>query len=300
MRELLISCVMVSLTLACGCNGDKGDEGGKPVVVVSVTPLAYFAERIAGSHANVKVLVPPGANPHTFEPRPRQMADLTGAKLFFRTSMTFEDAVASKLAGATASVRIVNVNPEAGASEKPKPDDHDGDHHGHDHHGHDHHGIDPHVWMSPKAAKAISQTMCDELCAAVPSGEEDFRKNLQVLLSDLDQLDKRLAKALAPLKGSAFYVFHPAFGHFARAYGLKQHAIEVEGKAPTARQIKMMIDKARSEQVKMIFVQPQFTSAAVKTIAGQIGASVVPLDPLAKDYIANMQSIADALRSPQQ
>ena len=144
--------------------------------------------------------------------------------------------------------------------------------------------------------------MCETLVEIDPAHKADYEKNLKQLDADLDALDAQLANELAPLKGRTFFVFHPAFGYFARDYGLKQEAVETGGKAPGPKHVKELIDKAKSEGVRVIFVEPQFSQQAAKAIADQIGGVVIPINPLAEDYIANLQDVArkihDALTPP--
>jgi zinc transport system substrate-binding protein len=171
-------------------------------------------------------------------------------------------------------------------------------HHHEEHRGHaDHQGeMDPHVWLSPPLAKIQAQTICNELCRADPPHREDYRKNLAALHADLDHLHAKLTSQLAPLKGRTFYVLHPAFGYFGATYGLKQEAVETGGKAPGLKHIRELLGRARAEGVKVIFVQPQFSDRQAKTLAGELGGSVVAIDPLAYDYVANLQDIASKIR----
>jgi len=125
-----------------------------------------------------------------------------------------------------------------------------------------------------------------------PSNCKEYSGNLQAFLSDLDRIDQRIASALAPFKGSNIYVFHPAFGYFADSYGLRQVPIEIEGKEPGARQLAVIINRAKKERVQVIFVQPQFSTKSAETIAKSIGGAVVPINPLSRDYLSNLEKIA--------
>jgi zinc transport system substrate-binding protein len=300
----------MGMLLAAGCGkGDTSPAGasaGRPVVFVTVLPQAYLAERIAGQHARVEVLVGPGQDPHTFEPAPKLMAMLAGAKLYFTVGMPFEDALCRKLAsaGATAGPRIVDVR--KGMQLLPAPEEeHQGEHHdghdaAHEHadaagHHHDADETDPHVWMSPRLAAAMARNMCDALGEADPAHRADFQRNLAALQADLEKVGERVARALAPFKGRTFFVYHPAFGYFAAEYGLKQEAIETGGKAPDLKHIRELIDRAKADGVKVIFVQPQFSARTAETIASQIGGTVVPMDPEARDYLANLQHVAEQI-----
>jgi zinc transport system substrate-binding protein len=156
---------------------------------------------------------------------------------------------------------------------------------------------DPHVWLSPRCARIQAATIAKALADADPARAEEFRKNLVALQQDLDRLDARLAAALAPLRGKTFFVYHPAFGYFADAYGLVQAPVEIEGKEPGARQLAALMTRAKSEGVRVIFVQPQFSARSAEAVARAIGGAVVPIDPLAEDYEANLLDMADKILS---
>ena len=290
-KARLILLLAASIVLA-GCNGDAADKGDdtRRRVFVSIQPLAYFAERIAGGHVAVDVLVAPGQDPHTYAPTPRQMVRLGKARLFLCVGMPFERTIVAKLASQRGDLKVVDVS--EGIDRLAAPENH------HDHAGHAHEAeTDPHIWMSPKLAKTLARRTCDELCSLDSAHEADFRKNLQTLLADLDRLDAELTRTLAPLRGKTFFVFHPAFGYFARAYGLKQEAVETGGKAPTAKHVKKLIDQARADGVRVIFVQPQFSRQTAQAIARQIDGAVIPLDPLERDYIANLERIGEQVQA---
>lgn len=257
-------------------------------VFVSIPPQAYFVERIGGEHVQVEVLVGPGQSPHTFAPTPRKMTRLAQARLLFRVGVPFEETLVAKLASTHGRLKIVDTRKGIELRRVQ------GGHAGHEHRAGE---TDPHVWLSPRLAKVQARTMCDALCEADPAHAGDYRENLAALHADLDRLDRRIAAALAPLKGRTFYVFHPAFAYFGAAYGLKQQAVETGGKAPGPRHVKALIDKARAEGVKVIFVQPQFSDREARTVADQIGGAVVPMDPLARDYINNLEDMAAKVRA---
>jgi zinc transport system substrate-binding protein len=167
----------------------------------------------------------------------------------------------------------------------------------HDDHDHDHdhaHGeADPHVWLSPRNAKILAANTAAALRELDPAHAADYDANLETLHADLDALDARVAKALGPLRGQTLLVYHPAFGYFADAYGLRQEPVEVEGKEPTARQLAALIDEAKRDGVRVIFVQKQFSVQSASALAEAIGGAVVPVDPLAYDYLANLEGLAD-------
>ena len=295
--------VLAATALLGACS--KGPEGAgkpRPTAFACVPPHAYFARRIAGGLVDIHTLVEAGANPHTFEPPARRMARLMRADLYFRAGMPFEDALARKIADGGGPT-IIDTRAGINLLEASEHHRDDGGHDEHEKHEarHEHHhaggeGKDPHVWMSPKLAGRQVATMTDAFCAAWPDRAAAFRQNAAALAKDLAALDAEIARSLAPLKGRTFFVFHPAFGYFAAEYGLVQQAVEVGGKNPSLKDTASLIAKAKARNVRVIFVEPQFSTAAARTIATEIGGAVEPINPLAEDYLANMRRIAADVR----
>ena len=270
--------LLAMLITAGGC-GDRGEpvDQGKPQVFVSIAPLGYFTERIAGRNLTVSVLIAPGGNPHTYTPTPRQVVRLSRGGLLLCAGSDFEQIIASKLAWDD-QLRVVNLAAYVEARGRREED------------------VDHHIWMSPRIAKTLAAGICLELCEMDPPHTDEYRNNLRKLHGDLDGLDARFTKAFAPLKGKTFFVFHPAFGYFARDYGLSQEAIEREGKSPGPKHRSALIARAKASGAKVIFVQPQFSRQAADIIAKEIGGKVVVLDPLSADYINNIEHIAAELQ----
>jgi zinc transport system substrate-binding protein len=277
-----------ALASGCGTGDDASPADDAPQVYVSIEPLAFFVERIAGPDSGVGVLVGPGRDPHTFDPTPRQRTALAGAKLLLAIGMPFEQRLVEKLADGDGP-KVVDVG--EGIERLPAT----GHHHEEEHAEGEHAELDPHVWMSPRNAKAIAAGACEALCELHADRAEQFRLNLKALQRELDALDAALAEKLAPLKGQTVFVFHPAFGYLLHEYGLRQEAVEFEGKAPGPKHVKHLIHSAKAEGVRVIFVQPQFSEQTAQDIADQIGGVVVPLDPLSRDYTRNLQAIADTI-----
>jgi len=292
-------------------------EGGKRLgVFVSIPPQAYFVQRVGGDHVQVDVLVGPGQNPHSFEPTPAQISSLAKATVFFRVGMPFEDGLLPRLRGAFTHLEIVDTR--QGVPVRPMEEhehEHDAAHHGHEHdtaahhaheHGseahhehpahHDEEGADPHIWLNPRLVKIQAQTIADALIRLDPANADEYRRNLAAFTAELDALDARIAAALAPVRGQPLFVYHPAFGYFADAYGLHQVAVEIGGKEPSPKDLADLIRRARQENVRVIFVQPQFSTRSAEIIARQIGGAVVPLDDLAPDYMTSMEAMAEQVR----
>jgi len=279
------------------------------VAFAGIAPEAYFVEQVGGAHVRVHALVGPGQSPHTFEPSPRQMVALSRAALYFKIGFPFEERLLRKIAGARPDLTVV----DASAGIRKRTMDEHGHHAGADGSNkgaeqreggraeraaeHEHHGgePDPHIWLSPPLIKVQARNIAAALIEADPAHAADYRKNLNAFLKRVDATDARIRKALEPFKGASFYVFHPSFGYFADAYGLRQEAVEVGGKSPTAKQLAQLVRKARSEGVKVIFVQPQFSRKSAEAVADAIDGAVVPIDPLARDVLKNLEVVADSI-----
>ena len=140
--------------------------------------------------------------------------------------------------------------------------------------------------------KTIADTTAKALQVLLPEEAPAIEERLATLHAAIDDTDKRVAEALAPFAGQTLLVFHPAYGYFARRYGLIQRAIEVDGKAPSARRLAMVVDEVRQQPVPVLFVQPQFSRAAAERVAAALDCQLVELDPLAGDYLANLETMA--------
>ncbi len=283
LRWLAGASLLSLLVVAGSCGEAEGPRrGGRLRVFVSIEPQAFFVEKIADGLAEVEVLVKAGQSPATYAPTPQQVVRLSQADVYFRIGVPFEKALLSKLASSTKRLRIVDTR--RGIELRRLEEGDSGDR--------SHGPLDPHVWMSPRLVKIQAETICDALCRLAPGHAATFRKNLAAFQTELDALDARIAEALAPLRGQEVLVFHPAYGYFADAYGLKQVAVETAGKAPSAKRLVELIEWAKRRGIRVVFVQPQFSDRGARAIAEAIGGIVVPLDPLARDYVGNMEAIA--------
>ncbi len=260
-------------------------------VGVSIQPLGCLVERIGSEHVAVQVLVGPGRNPHAFEPTPRQLAALGRTKLFFKIGIPLEDRLLDKLQGQNR--RLIVVDAGQGISRRTMVDTYCIGNHDDRHNRHYRiRQLDPHVWLSPPLLKIQAKNIADALQQLDPKHADDYRRNLAVLLKQIDAVHAKIARVLEPYRGRSFYVFHPAFGYFGDAYGLKQHPVEVRGRSPTPRQLRTLIKKAKAENVKIIFVQPQLDRRSAQAVAEAVGGAVVPIDPLAGDVLKNLEDIA--------
>lgn len=285
---LAAASIALALILAVSGTGAAAD----PIpVFVSILPQKYFVQQIGGDRVEVQVMVRPGASPATYEPRPRQMAQLSEARIYFAVGVPFESAWLEKIAAANPRMTVIHT--EHGIRKIPMAiHDHDGGREEGEH------GIlDPHIWLSPPLVKIQARAIMTALQAADPPNQAFYEAGCERFMAAVDALDSRIKTLLAPERGLRFMVFHPAWGYFAEAYGLRQVPIEIEGKAPKPAELKALIDHARHAGIRAIFVQPQFSTKSADIIAAEIGARVIVADPLAEDWPVNLEAVADKFKA---
>ncbi|NTV52602.1 MAG: zinc ABC transporter solute-binding protein [Candidatus Firestonebacteria bacterium] len=263
-------------------------------VTVTILPQKYLVDRIGGTRVSVQVLVPPGKSHETYEPTPRQVADLAQGKIFFRIGLPLENALLPKLQRASGAVTVVDMG--QGIARRYLEKENAAFEAAHDHAAPTTVGSpDPHFWLSPVLAQREAATVLSALVAQDPAGKAYYEERCQALLADLQDLHVYLTRVLAPLRGSVLFVYHPAYGYFADAYGLRQLAVEIEGKEPEPRQLTRFIKLAKQHRVRVIFVQPQFSRVLAGTIAKEMGIATAIADPLAEDWADNLLRVTGVL-----
>ena len=262
----------------------------KGQVSVSILPQEYFVKQIAGDAVEVNVMVGKGADPHTYEPKPKQMTALEKSDLYFAIGIEFEEAWLPKFQKSYPNLKIVKTDEGV---EKIKFEGHH-EHADHDHHDHEHHHgeFDPHIWLDPVLVKIQAKNIAAALSEKYPENKALFEANLAKFEAKLDELDGFIKSTLANVKNREFIVYHPSWGYFAKRYDLEQIAIEVDGKEPKPAELKELIEEAKEHGVKVIFVAPQFSKKAAQTVAKESGASVVEIDQLPLDWDAELRKTA--------
>ena len=172
-------------------------------------------------------------------------------------------------------------------------DAHDHDHH----HDHDHEGDDPHTWLSPVNVKIMVNNLLDALVEIDTGNEQYYRNNAQGYLNELDTLHQDIKVALNPYLGRKFLIYHPSMGYFAHEYGLIQVGVEREGREPGVSGLMAVIEQAKEDNIKVVFVSPQFDESNAQTIADEIGGEVIHINPLAEAYLDNLEEISNKLVS---
>jgi zinc transport system substrate-binding protein len=290
-------------------------ESDEPIVVaVSVLPQAEFVEKVGRDKVKTVVVIPPGADPHTYEPSPRELGEVSQALMYVTvgTGMPFEKVWIKRFESISSETLIVNSSngielkelaahhhqegegeEHAGELEVDHANESEENHENESEKGPEETELDPHIWTSPANAKVMVENIYEGLVVIDPENKEYYAQNRDAYLEELDALDVRIREKLEGKKERHFMVFHPSWGYFAAEYGLTMITIETEGKEPSAQDLAKIVDLAKEKQVKVIFVQPQFSTRSAQAVAEEIGGEVVAVDPLAKDYIANMDGVSD-------
>ncbi len=302
MKKGLFFCCLICVWIGClSVSADIGYGAEKISVFAGILPQQYFLERIGGERLDVTVMVEPGANPASYEPKPLQMAKLSKALAYFAVGVPFENAWLDRITGANSKMKVVRT--DAGIDKKPmaahhhESDEKHGEHENEGGEGHENGEIilDPHIWLSPQLVMKQAENIVNGLCAVDEAGCSRYKEGYARFLEEIEILHKELQKQLEPHRGSPFMVFHPSWGYFAEAYGLRQIPAEIEGKRPKPAELKDLIQLAQREKIRTIFVQPQFSTQSAKIIAKAIRGKVLFIDPLAQDWTQNLRDSAEKI-----
>lgn len=277
-------------------------------VAVSILPQKTFVKEIGGDKVNVSLMVLPGNSPHMYEPKPSQMKEIANADIYFTIDVEFEKVWLPKLASTNSKMKIIDLDEGIDKIEMTEhhEDEHEKEHkehakHDHDEHDkhekeHHHEGLDPHIWTSPSNVKIIAKNIYETLVNEDKENKDYYKANYEKFLVKINETDKEIKKVLIDVPtGTKFLVFHPAWGYFAKDYGLIQLSIEVEGKEPKPKQVSHLIEEAKEEDVKAIFTAPEFSDKVAKQIAKEVGVPVLKISPLNPNWSENLINLAKAI-----
>ena len=291
MKQWIVTLATIICLLGCGKQTAPGWH-----ITVTVLPQKYFVEKLAGEKFAVNVMIPPGHSPAIYEPSSRQMQAVAHSCLYFTIGhLPFEKAWLEKITTNSPQMKVIDTS----AGVDLLRGGHDCRNHGHSHAGGNSCSgvIDPHIWLSPAAVKKQAENIMHGLVEVDPGNQKFYQQRYRQFKEEIDQLDRRIKALLQKLPLRKFMVYHPAWGYFARDYQMEQLPLEIEGKEPNPANLRQLIATARRQQCKVIFVQKQFASHNAQTIADEIGAKVVYLDPLAYNWTDNLEIIARALQN---
>ncbi len=281
MKILAFALAIVALLLF-GCVSQPAagapQEEGKLKVVASFYPMYEFSKSVGGERASVSVLVPPGVEPHNFEPTPSAIKQLSEADIFVLNGAGMEHSWAHGLIEGLGNGKLVVVEASEGveliaASEHQ----HEAEGDAHEEEGHSHGEYDPHVWLSPKLAQRQVENIRDAFIAADPEGREYYRANAAAYNAKLDALDAEFRAAFSACKKKEMLITHATLGYFCREYGCIQIPIEGvshEGEPSPAGLVKI-VEQARAHNVTAVYFESLISPKSAQTIAGEIGGKVL-------------------------
>ena len=274
---LFLSLILCSSSLfisGCATSQSKKKDSSKIQIAVSIVPESTFVEAVGKDHVEVTTMIPPGSSPETYEPTPKQMTEFSKSDLFFSIGMPLEKN--QLIPNLNTKTKVVSLDK---AVQKQYLDLKLGEER------------DPHIWLSPKRVIVMIDTIVEELSKIDPQNTAFYQKNGDSYKDQINAVDLKIQKSLLPVKNRKIIVFHPAFGYLADDYQLEMYALEEEGKESTPEHLRQMIDLAKKEHIKVIFYQAETDSNQSKAFAEELGGKTVQLEPLAKDYIGNLEKM---------
>ena len=290
--------ILFFLLIGISCTTER-DPNEKPVISASILPQKYLLDKIVLDKYEVNILIPTGASPASYEPSPQQINKLNDSKLYFRIGeIIFEKTWIEKIGIQNPDLKIVNLSKGISFLES-EPHNHSADEN-HNHGSKDHTrdtGKDPHIWMSPKNMKLIAANLLESLIETFPSDASFFQTNYTGLLKEIESVDSLFNESAGILNAMDFLIYHPALGYLAKDYGMIQHVLEFEGKEPGPAYIASIIDKSLEMNIQYIFVQRQFSIENAKSLAKEINAEIIVIDPLGENWYQQMLEIHNTLIS---
>lgn len=316
-RRIFLSTAFASAASFCllgasGCRprSESSAPSDRLAVLAAVDPIAYLIERIGGDRVDVFVLTPQGKDPESFAPTPGALRAVASSRLFFRVGLPIEERFAQNIASIAPNAETIDLRVNLELLADPHEHEHahaDGEHDvaHEDEDGGEHENeherereaeaLDAHVWTGPANVRVMIEAIVGALSQADPAHADEFAAAAKEFDAELAALQEEVIAKVKPYQGAAFVVFHPAYGYYAREFGLQQRAVELEGRTPRPRDLLALIDEVKKSGVKKLIVQPEFNRSSAQAIADSVGAELVDHSPLQKDYFANIRSLTDAI-----
>lgn len=288
MRNLNILFGGILLLLFTACSGPYKKEVDERTITVSIEPMRFLTEQIAGNDWNVCCMIPKGNNPETYEPLPEQLIKLAHSKAYFRIGFIgFEQTWMDKLQTNAPQMDVYDTSQGIDFIREK------GMQHGNHYHVE---GIEPHVWSSPTNVRRIAANIYHALCQISPEDSLSFLERWEKLDQQIVATDSIIRQLLNKNEThQTFLIYHPTLSYFARDYGLQQICIEESGKEPSPARMKTLIDRCKQEQVKVVFIQREFDTRNTEQIAAELGAQSVMIDPLNYNWAEELITIAKTL-----
>ena len=305
MKQTSILITILSFFLLTACVTKQANE---TVVTVTIEPQRYFAEKIAGDKFKINCVVPAGQSPETYDPTPQQMIQIGRSIAYLRIGpIGFEQAWMDKIRENNPKLQVFDTSEGMNLLTDTEDDDHAHEHGTHDHdahageeaHHHHHGGVDPHIWSSIAGAKVVAWNTLNAFIDLDPDNTEYFWQNYNKLVDEIDKTNTEIKQLLDPLTDRTFIIYHPALTYFANEFNLTQLCIEMDGKEPSPAQLKRLVETARANNARVVFIQQEFDQKNAELIAKETGCKLTVINPLAYDWTKEMIHIAKALADGQ-
>ena len=289
--KIFITIFLASIAVYCAsCNKNlESPAPQKPLILVSIAPYQFLTERIAGEHFAVRTVVPPGSNPHAYEPTSKQVASISQGAVWFLIGEPFEKKVLDVLKGRNPSLIEVDLRQGIDLLGDPSLSC--------AHCSADRQ--DRHIWLSPKRAALQAERISKVLAETFPEHREQFFENAKALALELDGLDQEISSLLRDVKDRVLLVSHPAFGYFCRDYNFEQLSVEFEGKDPRPRHLENVMQKATAQSAELALALPQHNNKGAQIIAEKLHIPVRVIDPYSRDYFETLRFLAHVIADPQ-
>jgi len=283
MMKHLIVIILIAMLFA-GCRPKKpGVATASKNITVSILPQKTFVEKIAGNDFTINVLIPPGTSPAAYSLLPSQMAEIAQSAIWFRMGyIAFELSWKDKIIAANTNMKVVDLSEgldliaasKTVEGEKTILT-----------------GVDPHIWLSPALVKQMTAKILTGISAINPTEKEKYLANYNAFIGEIDSLDTEIRSKMAPFPGKKIISFHPTLSYFAREYGIEQHSLEAGGKEPTPQRMTELIDLARRENIKVIYIQSELDREHARVFAEETGGQIVQVRPLNPDWSGNLREM---------
>ncbi len=271
---LIITIFFSNLNIKTTSIANENEKEEKLKILVSIPPYAYLAEQVGKDRVEVKVMVPANADPHTYDPTPSQLKMVNESQLFILVGSGIDFEISW-------SEKIKKLNPKMCWYDSST-------------------GIEiiennPHIWLSLRNTQRIVENIMAALIQIDPLYQDFYHQNAEYFKEKLIYLDKQLILQLESLKERKFLTYHPSWIYLARDYQLEQLTIEQEGKEPHPTALIELIEEAKKCQLSFILGAPQFNLKSAEVIAREVGAQIVMINPLERNYLENFTRVADLL-----
>ncbi|EOD79043.1 Zinc ABC transporter, periplasmic-binding protein ZnuA [Grimontia indica] len=265
----------------------------QPNLVTTIKPLGLIANDIAGSHANVEVLLPDSASPHDYALKPSDLKKISSADAVFWVGPELELFLEKLLSDADNAVRLTSYPGMPVRYFEEGSHGHDD----HDHHDHSHDGIDGHIWLGPDQSIVIAQAVKDKLSKIDPENAKAYEDNYTAFKAELEQVKLELQTRLSAFNNKGYFLFHDAYGYFEDAFKLSPlgHLTINPDRKPGAKTLVAIRGAIKEGKAQCVFSEPQFNPAMVSTLVKGTDTKVLVLDPMATDLKVGSNQYVDFL-----